>query len=52
MKKQMSYANTTGVPYVALVGENEMNSDVITLKDMATGQQMQVTVDELIAKLA
>lgn len=52
MKKQMSYANTTGVPYVALVGENEMNSDVITLKDMATGQQTQVTVDELIAKLA
>lgn len=52
MKKQMSYANTTGVPYVALVGENEMNSDVITLKDMATGQQMQVTVDELITKLA
>ena len=52
MKKQMSYANTTGVPYVALVGENEMNSDVVTLKDMATGQQTQVTVDELIAKLA
>ena len=51
MKKQMSYANTTGVPYVALVGENEMNSDVITLKDMATGQQTQVTVDELITKL-
>ncbi len=52
MKKQMSYANALGVPFVALVGENEMNANVVTLKDMTTGQQEQLSADELISRLS
>lgn len=52
MKKQMSYANTLGVPFVAMVGENEMNSGLISLKDMTTGEQSQLTTEQLIEKLS
>lgn len=38
MKKQMSYANAKAVPFVAIVGENEMNEGKVTLKNMATGR--------------
>ena len=48
MKKQMSYANAQGVPFVALVGENEMAEGKVTLKNMATGEQCLLTPDELI----
>ncbi len=48
MKKQMSYANANGVPYVALVGEEEMKTGNVTLKDMVTGSQRSMTPQELI----
>ncbi len=48
MKKQMSYANAKGIPYVAIVGENEMNDNKITLKNMETGEQQILDVRELI----
>ena len=51
MKKQMSYANAKGIPFVALVGENEMNEGKVTLKDMATGEQRLVTPEELVEAL-
>lgn len=51
MKKQMSYANAHGIAYVALVGESEMATNTIALKDMHTGEQTTVIIDELIAKL-
>lgn len=49
MKKQMSYANAKTVPFVAIVGENEMQEGKVTLKNMATGEQALITPDELIA---
>ena len=49
MKKQMSYANAKGIPFVALVGENEMDEGKVTLKNMTTGEQNLVTPDELVA---
>ena len=49
MKKQMSYANANNMPFVVLAGDNEMQSGVVTLKNMETGEQKQVTPDELIA---
>ena len=52
MKKQMSYANALGVPYVALVGEDEMKAGRVTLKDMSTGEQLSLTPEELVARLA
>ena len=51
MKKQMQYANTLQVPYVALVGDQEMQEGLIALKDMQSGEQQKLTLDELIEKL-
>ena len=51
MKKQMSYANAKSIPFVAIVGENEMNAGKVTLKDMSTGEQTLLTVEEIIDKL-
>lgn len=48
MKKQMSYANSKNIPYVIIVGENEMNESKVTIKDMTTGEQQMVAVGELI----
>ncbi|MBQ2856163.1 MAG: histidine--tRNA ligase [Bacteroidaceae bacterium] len=48
MKKQMSYANDKNIPYVAIVGENEMNEGKLTLKNMTTGEQALVTPEELL----
>ncbi len=48
MKKQMSYANAKNIPFVALAGESEINEGKITLKNMTTGEQKMVMIDELI----
>lgn len=52
MKKQMNYANAIGVPYIALIGENEINSGLVSLKDMTTGEQMQLSPEQLVEKLS
>ena len=52
MKKQMGYANAKEIPYVVLVGENEMNTGKLTLKNMTTGEQTQVDIDELIEQVS
>lgn len=49
MKKQMAYANNNGIRYVALAGENEINENKLTLKDMATGEQRLVSAEELVS---
>lgn len=51
MKKQMSYANDKNVAYVAMVGETEMANGTIALKCMETGEQENLTIDEVISKL-
>jgi len=51
MKKQMTYADQSAIPYVALVGENEIQSDKITVKEMSTGNQEQHDYKELLQKL-
>ena len=51
MKKQMSYANAKQIPFVALAGESEMAAGKVTLKNMATGEQMLVTTEELISTI-
>ena len=51
MKKQMGYANAKNIPFVALVGENEMNENKVTLKNMETGEQSLVSAEELIQTL-
>ncbi|ETK08418.1 hypothetical protein T231_13100 [Tannerella sp. oral taxon BU063 isolate Cell 6/7/9] len=52
MKKQLGYADANAIPFVALVGEDEMSTGRIQLKDMRSGEQRAVTLDELIATLS
>ncbi len=47
MKKQMKYADQKQIPYVLLIGEEEMNSGKLTLKNMQTGEQQKVDADAL-----
>lgn len=48
MKKQMAYANAKQIPFVAIIGENEMSDGKVMLKDMQTGEQRLVTAEALI----
>ncbi len=48
LKKQMNYADRKEIPYVVLVGEEEMNSEGYKLKNMSTGDQLDCNLDELI----
>jgi len=51
MKKQMEYANRRGVPYVAIVGSQELEAQVVTLKEMRSGEQRQVAFADLACSL-
>ena len=51
MKKQMTYANRRNIPFVVLVGEQEMTSNTYTLKDMEKGEQYTIPLEELINKI-
>lgn len=48
MKKQMSYANAKGIPFVVMAGETEMQEGVMALKNMVTGEQRVVKANELV----
>lgn len=52
MKKQMEYANRRGIPFVAIVGSQELAAREATLKDMRTGEQEKVPFDELVHRFA
>ncbi|MCF8224608.1 MAG: histidine--tRNA ligase [Bacteroidales bacterium] len=51
MKKQMNYANSLNIPYVVIAGENEIRENKVSLKNMVTGEQEQLSPDELLALL-
>ena len=51
MKKQMEYANRRSIPYVAIIGSNELAEGKVTLKNMRTGEQAVVGVDSLAEQL-
>lgn len=51
MKKQMGYADALSIPYVAIVGETELAEGKLTLKNMSTGEQQLLTLDEAIRVL-
>ncbi|MDR1810826.1 MAG: histidine--tRNA ligase [Prevotella sp.] len=52
MKKQLSYANTKNIPFVAVIGEDEIKAQKISLKNMTTGEQMLLNREECITTLA
>jgi histidyl-tRNA synthetase len=51
MKKQFKYADDKQIPYVAVIGEEEMNKQVVSLKHMLSGEQTVLTIEELIEQL-
>ncbi len=51
MKKQMAYANAKNIPYVVLAGESEIAENKLTLKNMETGEQLTLAVEELLATI-
>jgi histidyl-tRNA synthetase len=51
MKKQMNHANKRNIGYVVLVGESELNTNTFTLKNMRTGEQKLLKLEELISEL-
>jgi histidyl-tRNA synthetase len=51
IQKQMKYANDRKVQYVALIGEQEMNEELVLLKNMESGDQVEMSIDEVIHKL-
>ncbi len=50
-KKQMGYADECRIPYVAIIGETEMADNLISLKNMKSGEQEKLSIEALIAKL-
>jgi histidyl-tRNA synthetase len=51
VKKQMAYADANQIPYVALLGSEEIKTGKLTVKDMATGEQHELDPDGLIEKI-
>ncbi|MDF3077213.1 MAG: histidyl-tRNA synthetase [Sphingobacteriaceae bacterium] len=52
LKKQMSYADAKKIPYVILIGSEEMQRSLLTLKNMQTGEQEKLSKEEVIARLS
>lgn len=51
LKNQFEYADRKGIPYLALVGGDEMSEDVVTVKNLASGEQRKIRKDELASSL-
>ena len=51
MKKQMEYANRRGIPYVVIVGSQELEEEAATVKNMRTGEQRRVPFADLATAL-
>ena len=52
IKKQMTYANNKGVQFVIMLGENEIESGILSVKDMQSCKQSDIRVEDLIEKLS
>ena len=48
MKQKMKYADRSGIPYVLIIGEDEIKSGTVTLKNMKTGEQIRSETDKLV----
>ncbi len=51
MKKQLSYADSNKIPFVVLVGSEEIKTGLLSLKDMRTGEQGNFSLEKLIEKI-
>ena len=48
MKKQMGYANAKQIPYVVIIGSEEMETGMVSLKNMITGEQNKINANEIV----
>ena len=51
LEKQIKYADNKGIPFVAILGPEEIEKGVVTLKDLRSGKQEQLKQTDLIKKL-
>jgi histidyl-tRNA synthetase len=51
MKKQFEYADALSIPYVVIIGEDEMKQEKISVKNMKTGEQEMLSINLLTSKL-
>jgi histidyl-tRNA synthetase len=52
MNKQMSYANNKNIPFVVLIGGNEMEQNILTVKDMSAGEQIKFAkIEDFITRI-
>lgn len=51
MKKQLNYANNKSIPFVIIIGSEEMSSGILTLKNMLTGEQERLSLEQIIQKI-
>lgn len=51
MKAKFKYADRLNIPYVLVIGEDEIKTGMYTIKDMANGTQEQMEIEKIIEKL-
>ena len=51
LRAQMRYVNSVDIPFAIIVGEQELQNDVVILRDMTIGEQTELTIEEAIAKV-
>ena len=52
MKKKLNYANKQGIPFVILIGDDEIRTDTYTVKNMKNGEQQRISANEVFKKLS
>ena len=52
LKKQLQYANNNSIPYVVIIGEDEVKSNLFTLKNMVSGKQEKLSLEEIISEIS
>lgn len=52
LKKQLNYADDKKIPYVILIGSEEIDSGILTLKNMKSGDQQKLSIDQIISELS
>ena len=48
IKAKFKYADKLSIPFVAVIGETEIKTNTVSLKNMQTGEQVQVNIDDAI----
>lgn len=51
LKKALDFANKQGIPYVIIIGEDELKAMAVKLKEMSTGSEYEVGLDEIVERL-